>query len=127
MEYFADYEGKRKTNNPWNGGLYWAKKATVDAFRPVFETQFPHINKLRRWGPVGTGAAIETAARQFASNYSTEQSTTIFRLIMGCAIRHMMVQFEPIELATPPKLPFVYNTLDGFGVDRFEVRYSCLP
>ena len=128
MVHFSDYEGKRRDSNPWSGKMPWAKTSTMMAFEAVFQSTFGNdIEELQMWGPKGAHPVLNNASRQLASNFKTQQSTTIFKLLMGYAVRLLRVQFTADELAKPVKLPARYDSLHGFGIDRFQVRLTFSP
>ena len=98
------------------------------AYRKAFNRTFgEQIEDLRLWGPKGAHHALNNASRQLAANFRTEQSTTTYKLIMGYAIRLLELQFEPVQLAKPVKLPSRFDTLNGFDSEQLDVCFTFAP
>ena len=128
MVHFSDYEGKRRDSNPWSGTMPWAKTSTMMAFEAVFQSTFGNdIEELQMWGPKGAHPVLNNASRQLAANFKTQQSTTIFKLVMGYAVRLLRLQFSAVELSKPVKLPARYDTLHKFSSDHLEVCFTFCP
>ena len=126
MSHFALYDGKRANTSPWECKMKWAGESDMAAFKAVFEAAFPNIAELRVRGPKGVRGTLENAALQLSVNFKTQQSVHTFKMIYATVLRLVKSKLEPIQLAKPPKLPLQYDTLEGFGVDRFKVCCLCL-